>query len=332
MRLHGVIGLKNRIGVIANPSAGKDIRRLASGGGLFDFQQKVETARRILVGAYAVGVKEAVLMPDELGISSEAASQAPRGLSTVFLDMKVTATGLDSTRAAEMMNRETGCIVTIGGDGTNRMVAKGCAETPLLPVSTGTNNMFSYAIDGTVAGLVAGSLVTGRLRLDKVLSQSKKLAIRTSRGQEDIALIDVSTTTKMFTGAKALVDSSSIQEAVLTRSNALSVGVSALCSQIKTVGPEDPSGLHVKLGKNGKKVLAALTPGRVEAINVESCEPIGAGKEIDLSPIDGTVALDGEREFMVDAQTQIKVTLNRGGPRIVNLESLRHDLTPWFRN
>ena len=38
--------------------------------------------------------------------------------------------------------------------------------------------MFSYAIDGTVAGLVAGSLVTGRLRLDKVLSRSKKLAIR----------------------------------------------------------------------------------------------------------------------------------------------------------
>ena len=124
MRFHGVIGLKNRIDVIANHSAGKDIRRLASGGGLFDFQQKVETVRRILVGAHAAGIKEAVLMPDELGITSEAASQAPRGLSTVFLDMKVTATGLDSTRAAEMMNRETSCIVTIGGDGTNRMVAQ----------------------------------------------------------------------------------------------------------------------------------------------------------------------------------------------------------------
>ena len=41
-----------------------------------------------------------------------------------------------------MKELNVSCIVTLGGDGTNRVVAKGCGSVPILPISTGTNNVF----------------------------------------------------------------------------------------------------------------------------------------------------------------------------------------------
>ena len=49
----------------------------------------------------------------------------------------------DSSRAAKAMREAgVGCIVTLGGDGTNRVVAKECGDIPIMPISTGTNNVF----------------------------------------------------------------------------------------------------------------------------------------------------------------------------------------------
>lgn len=41
-----------------------------------------------------------------------------------------------------------GCVVTLGGDGTNRAAAKGSRSVPLVPVSTGTNNVFPVLVEG----------------------------------------------------------------------------------------------------------------------------------------------------------------------------------------
>jgi len=40
-------------------------------------------------------------------------------------------------------------------------VAQGCGTVPLVPISTGTNNVFPTMIDGTIAGLAAGLFATG---------------------------------------------------------------------------------------------------------------------------------------------------------------------------
>ena len=42
----------------------------------------------------------------------------------------------------------TDLIVTLGGDGTNRVVAKGCGNVPITPISTGTNNVFPKVVEG----------------------------------------------------------------------------------------------------------------------------------------------------------------------------------------
>lgn len=43
-----------------------------------------------------------------------------------------------------MAERGARCIVTLGGDGTNRAVAKESGAIPLVPISTGTNNVFPF--------------------------------------------------------------------------------------------------------------------------------------------------------------------------------------------
>ena len=52
------------VGIIANPAAGKDIRRLVAQGRFIPNQEKVNILKRILAGLDAVGVEQIVMMPD----------------------------------------------------------------------------------------------------------------------------------------------------------------------------------------------------------------------------------------------------------------------------
>ena len=104
-------------------------------------------------------------MPSDLyGIVEKAVegmrSQDSLRLEVAPLEMELTATQLDSSNAAAAL-AEIGaaCIVTMGGDGTNRMVAKCCGDVPLLPISTGTNNVFPLFLKRTIAGIAAGVVI-----------------------------------------------------------------------------------------------------------------------------------------------------------------------------
>ncbi len=53
---------------------------------------------------------------------------------------------------------EAGCrtFVSLGGDGTNRAIVRAAPDIDLIPLSTGTNNVFPVLNEPTVAGMVAG--------------------------------------------------------------------------------------------------------------------------------------------------------------------------------
>ena len=78
-----------------------------------------------------MGVEEVYLMPENAGIARLALDRLHINMKASFLDMRVENTQNDSTRAARLMN-EMGmaCIITLGGDGTNRVVSKGSGDTP----------------------------------------------------------------------------------------------------------------------------------------------------------------------------------------------------------
>jgi hypothetical protein len=118
------------VGIIANPASGRDIRRLVAHGTVFDNNEKAAIVRRMLLGLEAVGIRRVAYMPEhDFGILPRALTELHSSslqLTANPLEMPVLGTSIDSTRAARLLvELGAGCIITLGGDGTNRAVAKG---------------------------------------------------------------------------------------------------------------------------------------------------------------------------------------------------------------
>ena len=166
------------VGIIANPAAGKDIRRLVAQGRVVSNQEKSNILRRVFAGLQSHGVTKVIVMPDAAGLARNAMADTHDSLHSEFIDQAPTGNQRDSTVAAQMM-RDAGadCILTLGGDGTNRLVAKGCGEVPIAPISTGTNNVFPKEIEGTLAGIAAAMVAKDRAIAQRVCRRSKKIDI-----------------------------------------------------------------------------------------------------------------------------------------------------------
>src|SRR5512139_2061464 len=132
------------VGIIANPASGKDIRRLVAHASVFDNNEKINILQRVLLALDAMGVERASIMPDYYGLGERALDGVKlAALHADILEMPLTSTDQDSTEAAaQLCQMDIGSIIVLGGDGTNRVVAKGCGDVPLVPISTGTNNVF----------------------------------------------------------------------------------------------------------------------------------------------------------------------------------------------
>ena len=338
------------VGIIANPASGKDIRRLVAHGSVFDNQEKVNILRRILLALDAVGVSQAIFMPDYYGLGMRALDGLKLSLAGSFLDMPVRTNDQDSTEAAQRFrDLDVGCIITLGGDGTNRAVAKGCGQVPLVPVSTGTNNVFPSMIEGTVAGLAAGLVATGAVEVDQVTFTSKRLELRSDDRLVDIALIDVVLCTDLFIGSKALWDPARIREIVLTSEQPGSIGMSAVGSFLHPFDFRDAVGMHLEIGvraagsetlaeqeeigaraagsetiaeqggAEGRRVLAPIAPGLIVPVEVRRYRLLALEEEVVLNPDPCTVALDGERTIEVGRDQRLTVRLTNQGPRVVDI-------------
>ncbi len=150
------------VGLVVNPASGKDIRRLVASASVFDNREKLSIVRRAILGALAGGVERFVYMPDCHGIVASAIDDLGEDAEFVALESPVTDSALDTTRAAGRMRElDVGCVITLGGDGTNRAFALGWRDAPLVAISTGTNNVFPQMVEGTIAGAAAGLVAVG---------------------------------------------------------------------------------------------------------------------------------------------------------------------------
>ena len=146
-----------KIGLLANPASGKDVRRLVARASVFDNQEKRAIVRRVLVGAIASGADEFVYHNDAHGIVEAALEDSGVSTSATPTDSTQMGTALDTISAARAM-QAAGCdvVITLGGDGTNRAFCLGWPDAPLIPISTGTNNVFPNLYEATIAGAAAG--------------------------------------------------------------------------------------------------------------------------------------------------------------------------------
>ena len=94
--------------------------------------------RRVLVGIRAMCQAPIRYLPDPHHVARQALEEV--GIEGEALPMAVRAEAEDTTRGAKAL-RGAAVVIVLGGDGTNRAFAKGWLEAPLIPLSTGTNNV-----------------------------------------------------------------------------------------------------------------------------------------------------------------------------------------------
>jgi hypothetical protein len=306
------------VGVIANPASGRDIRRLVAHGSVFDNDEKVSMVRRLLLGLAAVGVERISIMPDSFAIGPKALDGVHIAAEVCIEPMPVTFGQGDSTRAAaRMADAGIGCIVTLGGDGTNRAVAKASGTVPLLPISTGTNNVFPVMVESTVAGMAAGLVARGMA--PDAVRRLPRLDITVDGGGGDLALVDAAVYDERFVGARAVWDVAKIHQLVLTRAVPGAIGLSSIGAHL---APEIPGGwgLVLELGADGERVLAPVAPGVVTTVGVRLATPLPPDHPVSVVPPAACVlALDGERELPLRAGRPVHLRLNPAGPFVVDV-------------
>lgn len=322
------------VGIIANPVSGKDIRRLVAHGSSFDNNEKINIVRRALLGIAAAGVPRVAFMPDLYAIVGRAAAPLATGLRIEPLPMPTIGTAGDSEEAAKRLaDLGAGVILTLGGDGTNRVVAKGCGEVPLVPVSTGTNNVFPRMIEGTLAGLAAGVVATGVVAMGDAsgaIVRAPRLDVSVDGEPVDLALIDVVTARQAWVGARALWEPAHLREAVLSRIVPAAIGVASLGGLLYPNESGGECGAHLVIGDgdsdgggdSARSIVAPLAPGLIKWVPIAASRLIAPGETVVPAPGPCTVALDGEREFELSRSDQrLSVTLNPRGPLVVAIEA-----------
>ncbi len=285
------------VGIIANPASGKDIRRLVAHGSVFSNQEKVNIVRRILLGLDAVGVESVVTMPDDFQICRKAQASTSLKLDIQELEMPVFARQVDTTRAAAMM-RDMGVdgLISLGGDGTNRALAKTCGSTPLLPLSTGTNNVFPMMLEGTLAGLASGIVARGLVTTPGCVEQRPQLDIIVQGEMVDLALVDAVVCTDTSVASRAVWDIDKVRSVVVTRRLPAQIGFMALAGNLPQVaGDMANDGMLIHIHPEAPPVLAPIALAHRTGW-VRDYTPLAPGEQIDIANGLCMLALDGERE------------------------------------
>ncbi|MCB0176062.1 MAG: NAD(+)/NADH kinase [Anaerolineae bacterium] len=313
--------MSRSVGIIANPASGKDIRRLVAHGSVFDNNEKINIIRRVLLGLDALGIEQVLAMPDISGLARQAAEKANVSFPVALLDMPLKNSAVDSTWAAAMMAEAgVGCIVTLGGDGTNRAVAKGCGYVPLVPISTGTNNAFPVMVEGTLAGLAAAVVAQ---RIPGVREAGIRLARRLDvyRNGEliDFALVDVVAYAERFVASGAIWDPHKIRTVVLAHPRPGTIGASAIGGYLPQAAVNGKAGMWLELGDGGKRVLAPIAPGLITELSVKSYRTLKVGEQGVITIAPSVLALDGEREIPIKPDQRIEVRLSQNGPHVVDV-------------
>lgn len=316
------LGVSGTVGIIANPVSGKDIRRLVANAPTSTLQEKYTIVRRLVIGASAAGADHFWFLAEPHRICARAIETLDLpGVQHDHVPIDERYDESDTVRTVSAM-RELGCsvVIVLGGDGTSRAAALGWQDVPLIPLSTGTNNVFPRFVEATVAGEAAGLVAAGHVALDEVAEASKIIEV-TIDGETDLALIDAVLVDERFVGSRALFDPKALRVAVLSRSEPASVGVSSIGGLVLPCGAADEGGVLLRLGPAGeaaRTVRAPLAPGWYASIGIDEARRLGDGEAVEVSG-PGILAFDGERQRLLKDGRRAILRVVRRGPRVIDV-------------
>ena len=310
--------MPGKVAIIANPMSGRDVRRLAARATAVTHEAKAAQVARIATGLDAMGVDEIMVMQEPARISTGALQWMPlRARVRALQTGPVTNSAVD-TAAAVKAARDEGCdvIVALGGDGTHRVIAQTWPDAVLIPLSTGTNNVFPVAVEATSAGVAAGLVASGAIEASQVGARCKLVHVRAS-GWTDSGVIDAVLLRRDSTGNMLPFDPERLAALVLTRAEPWAVGMSPIGGYLDPVGFDDECGLALRCG-NGRALHVPLSPGLFGTVRVSLCERLAFGTDFSFEG-PGVVAFDGDRLHTLVQGESAQVTVRRDGPLVIDV-------------
>ncbi len=314
------------IGIIANPASGKDIRRLVSHATVVDNNEKVNIVKRIILAAQGLGVDKIYIMPDTFLIGYKAVDGLTLSkelkIPVEIINMKVKGDLRDSIKAGLLMEQmEVKCILVMGGDGTSRAVAKSITDTPLISISTGTNNVYPEMIEGTVAGIAAA--VVANKDGKNIYFKDKRIEVYKDNVLIDIALIDCVISRKTYVGSKAIWNSNDIKKVIVSRASPSAIGFSTIVGVNKIIDENDDFGASILVNTGSNSILAPIAAGTMETIRTDRPIKHKINEEFFIKMDDnGIMALDGEREILFKKNEVFSFKITRNGPNRVKIKEI----------
>ncbi len=307
------------IGIVVNPASGKDVRRLVARASVFDNQEKRAIVRRAIVGALGARANTFAYVPDSHGIAEAALEEFGADVCHHAVDSPPIASALGTIRGAQAL-KANGCaaVLTLGGDGTNRAFTLGWRDAPLLPISTGTNNVFPRFVEATIAGAAAGLIASGTVALRDVARQAKTIRVQIDDESDDLALIDAVLTQDRFVGARALLEADMLKLALLTRADPAAVGITAIGGLIAPLAEHEDAGLLLTLGRGNCAVRAPIAPGLYALVRVADSRKVAFDEAVCIEG-PGVLAFDGERERVLKPAQRARLTIQRDGPWVIDV-------------
>jgi len=310
------------VGIVASPSAGKDLRRLVANAGSVGDVDKISIIRRAASGAIEGGATRLLYLDD----TRHLVERALEGLmsppySHVHMErIEVPSLGSsrDSVRAAEALAKEhVPAVLVFGGDGTNRDIAKGWQDAPIIPISVGTNNVFPLSIEPTLGGVAAGLVAAEEVDLEKVAHRAKIIHVEFEDRENDRALVDVVLTDDDFIGARAIWEIESLRSAVFAISEPASVGLSSIGAALANIPRTKDAGLYVEMGVGKQSVRAPIAPGTYETVGIVDHRVISLDEQVIVEG-PGVLAFDGERDHILTEGQTATLSIRKDGPWVIN--------------
>ncbi len=326
------------VGILVNPMSGRDVRRLAAHASNMTHEMKRDIVARIAAGADACGAGVLHVAREPFRITAAALENMDLAARLNVLSNPVRNSAQDTETTVRAFLAE-GCrvIVSLGGDGTNRAIARALRkagevgrDVRLIPLSTGTNNVFPVLAEPTIAGMVAALAARGVLagsgahQRAKVLHVSGTPAGENAHELPDVGLIDAVLLRRDHVGNLLPFDPERMVRVLLTRAEPTAVGVSPIGGLVEPVAAGEDGGLLVELvppeeaGPGDRVFSAPLSPGLFRRVAVRSASRIPFGVAVPMAG-PGVLALDGDRDHKLLPGHGLSVEIRRDGPWVVNL-------------